>query len=246
MNIFEIQRDLQAIFDELEETGGELTPELEEALNITESDFKNKIKDYTNVIKLIDKDIELVKEETIRLKQVKERKEKLKTRISNIIIDSIKKFGDTSKSGSKYIDYGDGKVSIRKTTSINTYDDLLKYLGKAMDVSLRNLKDTNQLDVQNEMDKEYFVGTAEMLAGIDEKVLLVEDIELDDTRTNITISLPTGELLSKDYSLLTSIFNATPNVKFTVDVDKTKAKEILTKRDSVCFSEQYNETLTIR
>ena len=246
MNIFEIQQNLQAIFDELEETGGELTPEMEEALNVTESDFKNKIKDYTNVIKLIDKDIELVKEETIRLKQVKERKEKLKTKLSNIIINSIKKFGMLSKSGSPYIDYGDGKVSIRKSTKINTYDELLKYLGKAFETSIRNLKDTNQLDVQEEMDKEYFIGTAEMVAGIDGSTIITENLDLDDTRTNITLSLPTGELLSKDYTLLKSIVNTTPDVSFKVDVDKTKAKEILSKRESVCFNEQLNENLVIK
>lgn len=246
MNIFEIQQNLQAIFDELEETGGELTPEMEEALNVTESDFKNKIKDYTNVIKLIDKDIELVKEETIRLKQVKERKEKLKTKLSNIIINSIKKFGMLSKSGSPYIDYGDGKVSIRKSTKINTYDELLKYLGKAFETSIRNLKDTNQLDVQEEMDKEYFIGTAEMVAGIDGSTIITENLDLDDTRTNITLSLPTGELLSKDYTLLKSIVNTTPDVSFKVDIDKTKAKEILSKRESVCFNEQLNENLVIK
>ena len=34
-NIYNIQQYLFSIFDELEENGGELTPELEEQLNIT-------------------------------------------------------------------------------------------------------------------------------------------------------------------------------------------------------------------
>ena len=44
MNIWQIQQDLLDIFNELEDNGGELTPELEEKLAVTQEDFKNKIK----------------------------------------------------------------------------------------------------------------------------------------------------------------------------------------------------------
>ena len=42
MNIWQIQQELLDIFNELEENGGELTSELEDKLNITQSEFKNK------------------------------------------------------------------------------------------------------------------------------------------------------------------------------------------------------------
>ena len=51
MNIWQIQQDLLDIFNELEDNGGELTPELEEKLAVTQEDFKNKIKSYGEVIK---------------------------------------------------------------------------------------------------------------------------------------------------------------------------------------------------
>ena len=46
MNIFQIEQELKELFDTLEENGGELTPELEEALAISQTDFVNKIKSY--------------------------------------------------------------------------------------------------------------------------------------------------------------------------------------------------------
>ena len=39
MNIWQIQQDLLDIFNELEDNGGELTPELEEKLAVTQEDL---------------------------------------------------------------------------------------------------------------------------------------------------------------------------------------------------------------
>ena len=61
-NIYQISQELLAIFDELEENGGELTPELEEQLNITREEFKDKIKSYSNVVKMLENDIVDIKE----------------------------------------------------------------------------------------------------------------------------------------------------------------------------------------
>lgn len=61
MNIYQIKQELISIFDELEENGGELTPELEEQLEISQEAFRDKIESYTNVIKLLECDIQGIK-----------------------------------------------------------------------------------------------------------------------------------------------------------------------------------------
>ena len=73
-NIYNIQQDLLAIFDELEENGGELTPELEEQLNISQEEFRDKIKSYSNVIKMLENDIYNIKEEKARLSDLQKSK----------------------------------------------------------------------------------------------------------------------------------------------------------------------------
>ena len=49
-NIYNIQQNLLSIFEQIEENEGELTPELELALQINQANFKNKVRDYTKVI----------------------------------------------------------------------------------------------------------------------------------------------------------------------------------------------------
>ena len=76
MNIWQIQQDLLDIFNELEENGGELTPELEEKLAVTQEDFKNKVKSYGEVIKSLKGEIDTIDKETARLKKQNRRLER--------------------------------------------------------------------------------------------------------------------------------------------------------------------------
>lgn len=130
MNIWEIQKDILDIFNELEENGGELTDELAERLNISQENFRSKVEGYINVIKSVKADIDAIDQETKRLAELKKIKTNSVDRLNNVIINAIEMFGDTSKSGSKFLDYGTGKVSIRRSVKCETDDDKLKCIGE--------------------------------------------------------------------------------------------------------------------
>ena len=125
-NIYNIQQELFDIFEQIEENDGELTPELEEKLRISQDEFKDKINSYTCVIRQLENDLNAIKDEKVRLDAIKKSKEKTIERLKQVIVEAIQTFGDTSKSGTKFIDYGTGKVSIRKSESIELDDNKLK------------------------------------------------------------------------------------------------------------------------
>lgn len=126
MNIWEIQQDLLAIFDELEENGGEVTEELEEKLAISQENFKSKVEGYVNVIKQIKSDIAAIDQESKRLAELKKSKNAVIERLTKVLVPAIQNFGDVSKSGSAFVDYGTGKVSIRNTQKVELDDDKLE------------------------------------------------------------------------------------------------------------------------
>lgn len=130
LNIYQIQQNLLNIYDELEENGGEFTEELEEQLAITQDNFKTKVEGYTNIIKSINADIDAIDTEAKRLSELKKSKAKVVERLTNTLIDAINQFGETSKSGSKFFDYGTGKVSIRRSIKCETDDDKLKCIAQ--------------------------------------------------------------------------------------------------------------------
>lgn len=124
MNIFQIEQELKELFDTLEENDGELTPELEEALAISQADFVNKIKSYSNVIKQLDADLSAIKDEKDRLKAIEDSKKRTKERLSNIMCSAISMFGDTTRSGGKFVDYGTGRASVRNSVVCEVNDEV--------------------------------------------------------------------------------------------------------------------------
>ena len=94
--MYQIQSEYQQIADAL--TTGELTPELEQALAISEHELEVKSVNYSFVIKDINDEISIINAEIDRLKDLKKVREnaleRLKTNISNAMqlfqVDEIK------------------------------------------------------------------------------------------------------------------------------------------------------------
>ena len=60
-SIFNIEADLEGIFMELEDNGGELTPELEQRLMITQENFENKVSKYVKAIRYYEDNVSILK-----------------------------------------------------------------------------------------------------------------------------------------------------------------------------------------
>lgn len=152
MNIYQIKQEFINIFDELEENGGELTDELAEKLAITQEEFKEKAKAYTNAIKLFKQDIESIKLEQKRLKDFADKKQKIIDRLTNILIASIEEFGDAKPSGVKYIDYGTGEISIRRSVTVDVDNNVLLNIEHGINSFITDYKNNRQLDTLSQIN----------------------------------------------------------------------------------------------
>ena len=98
LTIYQIEQSYNQLAEELIDNGGELTPELETALAITEEKLQNTSVAYSFVIKQMDADIDTIDAEIKRLQAAKKQREKaseyLKERIKHamelFIIEEIK------------------------------------------------------------------------------------------------------------------------------------------------------------
>lgn len=70
MNIFKIQSEYQQIVTQLIENGGELTPELELAMQITKDNFHSKSESYGYCIREINYNKEIIEKEIERLQKL--------------------------------------------------------------------------------------------------------------------------------------------------------------------------------
>lgn len=108
-NITEDQRLINAM---LEETGGELTPEIEEAMMITEENFISKAEAYGATISEYDAQAEACAQEIKRLQAFKKTCENVSKRMKERISDAMMAF-DKDK-----VTAGTFRFSFRKSTAV--------------------------------------------------------------------------------------------------------------------------------
>ena len=228
-NIYNIQQNLLAIFDEIEENEGELTPEIEEQLSIKQEEFRDKIKSYTDVIKYLNLDITSIDEERERLYNLKKSKEKTIDRLKKVIIDAIDKFGDTNKSGNKYIDYGTGKISVRNTEAIEVEEDSIDRFVNRFITCLKWYSDNNQLSAniikpEDILDWVNDISPSEEAEGIIVDKYTIKDI--NNLNASIDLDINISDIISTDkgIELLRSLLKY--NVfKIKAKADKRGIKE---------------------
>ena len=233
MNIWQIQQELLDIFNELEENGGELTPELEDKLNITQSEFKNKIENYLYVIKKTESDINACDAEAKRLTALKKSKQNTIDRIKSIMAKAIEQFGNENKSGNRFIDLGTAKITVRKSDKVIVNDDFAEHLVNSTFDEVRSMVFTKELQSNDLKD-----------------LLTVPENKLDGVTANISIDVPLKDLYKDDGdAFIKSIFAYGKYFKVKANISKTELKINLEDNPNaypeLAHLEQ-NKTLTIK
>lgn len=251
-SIFDIDRELYALYDEIEEAGGEITPEIEEKLELNGQEMTNKVRSITNFINSLNADLLAIKSETDRLAKLKKSKENTITGLTNLVLFAIKNYGTEDKKGKKWIDWGTGKVGVRKSIAVELDDKKIDNLVDVLKTTVVNGIYTNTLHQADSIDPQAILDAAIHSAQIDGEITNgeVEIEDMDDVIVNITIPVSMGNLLQGDgYNLLAKMGDVTKDGwSFKPSVDKKAMKVKLT--DEGCTSNiakvVENDNLTIK
>lgn len=236
-NLYFIEQELLDIFDTLEENGGEITPELEERLSIAQGDFKDKIENYTHVISKYNADINFIKAEQKRLKELADAKAKVVERLSKIMIDAIDKFGDEKpKSKVKFVDFGTGVVSIRNSKAVQLNDDVLNRVDIALEDLLKDLHLTNSLDVVDKISKDDLIALSVEPEFEDDgngtMIPKVSEGDLDYMDVEVSAKIPLKKILSgEEYPAIRELMRNN-NIKHKTSASKSFLKGELEQNGS--------------
>ena len=115
-SIFKIQQEYQEIVNELIDNGGELTPEIELALQINKDNFHSKSENFAYVTKQFDSEMDIIDNEIKRLQQAKRSREKTIERLKATIEMAMNTF-EVDKIETPLI-----KISFRKSESVEVSD----------------------------------------------------------------------------------------------------------------------------
>lgn len=116
MTIFKIQAEYQQIVNELIDNGGNLTPELELAMQITKDNFHSKSENYAFITRQFDSEMDIIDNEIKRLQQAKKTREKAIERLKANIEMAMNTF-EVDKIETPLI-----KISFRKSESVEVED----------------------------------------------------------------------------------------------------------------------------
>lgn len=251
-SIFEIDKELYALYDEIEEAGGEITPEIEEKLELNSQEMTNKVKSITNYINKLKADLLAIKSETDRLAKLKKSKENIIAGLTKLVLFAINKYGTEDKKGKKWFDWGTGRVGIRKSTSVELDDKKIENLVDVLKTTVVNGIYTNTLHQSSSIDSQSLLDAAIHNAQIEGDITNseVEVEDMDDIIVNVTIPVTMANLLQGDgYMLLANMGDvAKDGWSFKPSVDKKAMKVKLT--DEGCTSNiakvVENDNLTIK
>ena len=115
-SLFQIESDYLELSNQLIEADGELTPELEQALQITQDELESKGISYGYIIRKFETETDIIDAEIKRLQALKKAREKSSERLKERIKSAMELF-DIQKIESPLL-----KLSFRKSESVEVED----------------------------------------------------------------------------------------------------------------------------
>lgn len=112
--LYNITQEQRFTLREIEELGGELTPELEERLEIAAHQLNGKSMAYLEVISTKESFNTVIDAEIKRLQAMKKRNDNVVTRLKDNLLNAVKTFG--------HFEVGTHSFGSRKSTSIHVED----------------------------------------------------------------------------------------------------------------------------
>ena len=163
-NIFELGTNLQKVFEAIEENDGILTPELEEELDITSQNFKDKIESYCQVLTIYKSDIDCCKNEKDRINSIQNVKKNTVERIKQRLLEAVEQFGEIGKKGNKIIETPIRKLFTKELTSIEENELRKTKLVQYVIDFIRELQQQGILELGEEIDINGFLASINAIA----------------------------------------------------------------------------------
>jgi hypothetical protein len=123
MNLYEITQDQLQIIALLEENGGEFTPEVAEAISITQEAFEKKAEAYSYLILKMEGESDMIGAEIKRLQALKKTKDNTSERLREALSVAMVAFGREDNKGIKRYETPTLKLSTRRSESVQITDE---------------------------------------------------------------------------------------------------------------------------
>ena len=232
-SLFSISNDLRNVIEEIEIQGGEITPEQEEDLIISEANLKEKLEHYRKAILILEYQEQLAYNEIKRLQSAKKTKDNIVNKLKTSVLNAVLEFGECGKSGNKVIECETSKFFTTNTKSVVLDEYKIGILVAMFFDWANSLNNVDMLDnsfgSDGNFDTDSIINIINKKAH--EKELIEDDFNftVDDlylTRINISYDLSIWQLLKTDArGLLRETINNEHRVHIISAINKVEIKK---------------------
>lgn len=239
LSLYDIENQFMDLFATIEEQGGEITPEQEEYLRITDDNFKAKLEDYAKVIKDYEGFINICKEEE---KRINTRRKVYENRIKTLkdrMVEAIEMFAPNGKS----IETGTFRLSIRNSKSTAVSDCRVEYFKTLFNELIKEMAHNGMINIDETESIDYIgmlnVINANAKAECEEGEEFVPYTiaDLENIKINISRECTVKEMLDEHQDYLEVVGNDIGG-NITASISKTESKRYLEANSNKVCSEQ--------
>lgn len=256
-SIYNITTELEDIFLELEENGGELTPELEERLAITQDNLKSKLDGYRKAYTVLNLEAESCKKEEQRLAVLRKTKENNAERLKGVMLDAVITYGDLGKSGNKVINLVDSKLYTKNSKCAEIDENLnqifidlvLEHLEKLWEHDMITVEATSfdRNILLKYINEEFIRKYPEQAARLEEETghyFTLDDLSFIKIKFKIEKSIV--DLCNREnFDLVNTFFNHSHEMTRSSSVNKTTMKNILNDGRDISIAKLVENTSLI-
>lgn len=232
-SLFSISNDLRNVIEEIEIQGGEITPEQEENLIISEANLKEKLEHYRKAILILEYQEQLAANEIKRLQSAKKTKDNIVNKLKTSVLNAVLEFGECGKSGNKVIECETSKFFTANTKNVVLDEYKIGILVAMFFDWANSLNNVDMLDnsfgSDGNFDTDSIINIINKKAH--EKELIEDDFNftVDDlylTRINISYDFSICQLLKTDArGLLRETINNEHRVHIISALNKVEIKK---------------------
>ncbi len=254
MNIFNISQELEDIFYQIEENGGEITHELEERLAITEDKLHDKLDSYRRVYSKFVSDVKTCKEEELRIARVRRTKENQAERLKDTMLAAVQQFGALGKSGNRLINLPDAKLYTKSSActevDMNRSAILMQLFLDVYSIAWSQDTLTSQFCSMTDAKLLDLINDKYAAAYPNEEVVPFTIEDLYSLKLNFNFSFTLSELNCADkFTLLQAWFDNAQiaGSSISADVNKTSVKAKISDGDDISIANVvYHDSLIIK
>lgn len=244
-SLYDITEQLLSIFDQIEELEGELTPKLEEQLELTRENYNAKGEAYCKIIKQYENYITEIKEEKARLDKRKKVFENRVERLKKVLLEAINTFGP--------IETALFKIGTRKSNSIEIDENRITILNNAIINFAKDMYKNAVVEFGENIDLDGMIATInanikadfEYIGRDDFKPYTVDDLRAIDIKISDNTNLL--DLFGDDESMLKLVLENQQRFTIDSDTNKSKFKDYLEIMPEITVAEKVqNVSLSIR